>query len=74
MAQQKQLKQLILTDNKNIFTYRFQPIQRLSPDFMTDDMKNVMYTKHSGDYTQLEEYSLSYRNDNVNNPFLWMIA
>ena len=29
MAQQKQLKQIILTDNKNIFTYRFQPIQRL---------------------------------------------
>ena len=48
MAQQKQLKQLILTDNKNIFTYRFQPIQRLSPHFMTDDIKNVMYTKHSG--------------------------
>ena len=33
MAQQNQLKQLILTDNKNIFTYRFQPIQRLQPEF-----------------------------------------
>ena len=29
MAQQKQRKQLILTDDKNIFTYGFQPIQRL---------------------------------------------
>ena len=33
MPQQKQLKQPILTDNKNIFTYRFQPIQRLQPEF-----------------------------------------
>ena len=33
MAQQKQLKQLILADNKNIFIYRIQPIQRLQPEF-----------------------------------------
>ena len=33
MAQQKQRKQLILTDDKNIFTYSFQPIQRLQPNF-----------------------------------------
>ena len=33
MAQQKQLKQLILTNTKNIFTYRFQPIQRLQAEF-----------------------------------------
>ena len=33
MAQQAQLKQLIITNNKNIFTYRFQPIQRLQPEF-----------------------------------------
>ena len=28
MAQEKQLEKLILTDSKNIFTQRFQPIQR----------------------------------------------
>ena len=33
MAQQKQRKQLILTDDKNIFTHSFQPIQRLQPNF-----------------------------------------
>ena len=33
MAQQKQLKQLILTYNKNIFIYRFQTIQRLQLEF-----------------------------------------
>ena len=33
MAQQKQLKQLILTNNKTIITYRFQPVQRLQPEF-----------------------------------------
>ena len=32
MAQQKQLK-LILADNKNTFTYRFQPTQRLQLEF-----------------------------------------
>ena len=31
MAQQKQRKQLILTNNLNISTYHFQPIQRLQP-------------------------------------------
>ena len=30
--QQKQHKQLLLTDSKNIFTYRFQPMQRLQPN------------------------------------------
>ena len=29
MAQQKRLKQRILTDNKTIITYLFQPVQRL---------------------------------------------
>ena len=42
MAQQKQRKQLILTDIKNIFTYRFQPIQRLQPKFMADGIRNFM--------------------------------
>ena len=42
MAQQKQRKQLILTDNKNIFICRFQPIKRLQPIFMTDGIENFM--------------------------------
>ena len=39
MAQLKQRKQLILTDNKNISTYRFEPIQ---PNFITDSIRNFM--------------------------------
>ena len=39
MAQQKQRKQLILTDNQNISTYHFQPIQRLQPNFITDGIR-----------------------------------
>ena len=42
MAQQKQRKQLILTDDKIFFTYCFQPIQRLQPNFTTDDIRNFM--------------------------------
>ena len=53
IVQQKQLKQLILVDNKNIFTYRFQPIQHLKLDSMTDDIRNFIYTKHKGDYAEL---------------------
>ena len=57
MEQHKQLKQLILTDNKNIFTYRFQPIQLLQPDFMTYSIRNFMYTMHNGDYAKLRIFS-----------------
>ena len=42
MAQQKQRKQLILTDDNNIFTYCFQSIQRFQPNIKTDDIKNFM--------------------------------
>ena len=42
MTQQKQRKQLILTDNQNISTYYFQPIQRLQPDFITDGIRIFM--------------------------------
>ena len=49
MGQQKQRKQLILTDNKNIFTYCFQLIQRIQHNFKTDGIRNFMYTKHSKD-------------------------
>ena len=47
MAQQKQRKELILTYDENIFTYCFQPIQRLQPNFKTDGIRNFMYTKHN---------------------------
>ena len=57
MAQQKQRKQLILTDNKNISTYRFQSIQRLQPNFMTDGIRNFMYTNHNGDKAKLRIFS-----------------
>ena len=42
MAQQKQRKQFILTDNQNISTYHSQPIQRLQPNFITDGIKIFM--------------------------------
>ena len=57
MAQLKQRKQLILTDNKNISTYRFQSIQRLEPNFLTDGIRNFMYTKLNGDNAQLRIFS-----------------
>ena len=42
MEQQKQHKQLILTNEKNIFNCCFQPIQRLQPNFTTDDIRNFI--------------------------------
>ena len=57
MAQQKQPKQLILTDGKNIFTDCFQPIQRLHTSFKTDGIRNFMYTKHNGNNTKLRIFS-----------------
>ena len=42
MAQQKQRKQFILNDGKNIFTDPFQPIQCLQPNFKTDDTRSFM--------------------------------
>ena len=54
MVQQKKRKQLILTDDENIFTYCFQPIQRLQPNFKTDDKRNFMYTKHNGGNAKLK--------------------
>ena len=42
MAQQKQRKQPILIDGKNIFIYCFQPIQCLQPNFTTDGIRNFM--------------------------------
>ena len=57
MAQQKQRKQLILTDDKNIFTYCFQPIQRLQPNFKTDGIRNFIHTKHNGDNARFRVFS-----------------
>ena len=57
MAKQKQRKQLILTDNKNVSTYCFQLIQRLQPNFVTDGIRNFMYTKHNRDNAKLRIFS-----------------
>ena len=46
-----QRKQLILTDNKNISSYRFEPIQRLQPNFITDSIRNFIAQQKQ--YTQL---------------------
>ena len=42
MAQEKQCKQHILTDDNNIFTDSFQPLQRLKFIFKTDGIRNFM--------------------------------
>ena len=42
MAQQKQRKQLILTDSNNIFPYHFQPILPLQPNFMTNSRRTYI--------------------------------
>ena len=42
MEKQKQRKQPIFIDRKNIFTYCFQPIQLLQPNFTTDGIRNFM--------------------------------
>ena len=49
MAQQKQRNQLHLTDDKNIFTYCFQLIQRLQPNSKIYAIRNFMYTKQNRD-------------------------
>ena len=49
MAQQKQHKQLILIDGKNIFTHCLQSIQCLQPNSKTYAIRNFMYTKNNGD-------------------------
>ena len=48
MAQQKQRKQPILTNNLNISTYHFQPIQRLQPYFITDGIRIFMAQQKQG--------------------------
>ena len=57
IAQQKQRKQIILTDDKNIFTNCFQPIQRLQPNLKIDDIRNFICTKRNGDNEKLRIFS-----------------
>ena len=57
MTLQKQRKQLILIDSKNILTCCFQPIPRLQPNFKTDGIRNFMYTKQNGDKVKLRIFS-----------------
>ena len=56
-TKQKQRKQLILTDSKNIFTQRFQPAQRLQSNFITDGIDFMAQQK------QLKQFILT---DNQN--------
>ena len=57
MAQQKQRKQLILSNNKNISTCHFQSMQRLKVNFMIAGIRSLMYTKHNADKTKLRIFS-----------------
>ena len=70
MTQQKQRKQLSLTDNKNISTYRFQPVQRLQPNFMTDGIRNFMHTKHNGDNVKLRTFSFILQRQHIQPNFM----
>ena len=72
IAQQKQRKQPILTDEKNIFTYCFQPIQLLQRNFKTAGIRSFIYTKQNGDNAK-KGYSVFYCSDNVYHPILWII-
>ena len=57
MAKQKQRKQRLLTNDKNIFTYCFQSIQGLQPNSKTYGMRNFMYTKYNGENPKLRIFS-----------------
>ena len=70
MAQQKQCKQLILTNNKSIFTHRFQPMQRLQPNLMTDGIINYMYTKHKEGNAKLRTYSFLPQQQRIQTNFI----
>ena len=62
MAQQKQRKQLILTDNQNICTYHFQPMQRLQPDFITDGIRIFMAQQKQRKQTITRLFLLAFSN------------
>ena len=66
MAQQKQRKELHLTDDKNIFTYCFQSLQRLQPNSKTYAIRNFMYTKHNGANSKLRIFILQLQRIQAN--------
>ena len=70
MAQQKQLKQLLLTNDKNIFTYCFQSIQCLQLNFNTYGIRNFMYTKHNGDKKKLRIFSFILQQQSIQPNFM----
>ena len=70
MAQQKQRKQLILTDNRNISAYRFQLIQHLQSSFMTNGIRNFMYTKHNVDNAKLRIFSFIAQRQRIQPNFM----
>ena len=63
-------KQLILTDSKNILTSRFQPIQRLQPNFKTDGIRKFIYTKHNGDNAKLRIFSFIPQRQSIKPNFM----
>ena len=84
MVQQKQCKQPILIDGKNIFTYSFQPIQRLQPNSKTlchkkchvyqaqwrqPKIKNILFHTATTTYaTQFYESYIPNNKPNKHNP------
>ena len=75
MAQQKQRKQLILTDNQNISTYHFQPMQRLQRDFITDGIRIFMAQQKQRKQTITRLFLLTFSNQyNTYNIILRLMA
>ena len=70
MAQEKQRKQPILTDTKNIFTYRFQPLQRLQPSFMTDGRRTSVHTKYNIDNLKVRIFSVIPQRQRIQPKFM----
>ena len=57
-GQQKQRKQPILTDSKNNFAYRFQPIQRVQPDLWLIAVVTFIHTNYNGNNPKVRTFSL----------------
>ena len=70
MTQQKQRKQLILIDGKNIFSHSFQSIQRLQPNCKTYAIRNFMHTKHNGDNPKLRIFSFLPEQQRIQSNFM----
>ena len=52
-----------------IFTYCFQPIQRLQPKFMIDSIRKL-YIKHSGENPKLRIFSLIPERKRIQSNFI----